>query len=217
MARFLDLHSGSVLPWRPTAETYLFRKILSEALADSKSLVRRRLTATRSKDIGELRRAISGAEKLGRTQCLEFAKRTIPHRVRAFMREVNLAYYSIGAFDMSLELALHPRYFDDLRDVFQRRPGLGSVYDHVDMLGSFEYLMSELSFPKDLLNKISIKSIVDIRDRYPGDVARFRKKWWSLLDTAGSRSMSRESAPQTISDEFLDSSLTAKTRVSPRF
>ena len=172
---FLNRHTDVVIRWTPMDMQPQFKSNILHALQNPNSLLRRRLTFTLKSSINNLSQSISDLpnEDATRTNMHDLAKEYIPHRVKAFMREVNLLYYVMGASDRQLKPHLSPLLFGDLTHGYKT----SSETEYIDELPYDNWLDEMLRaalFPTSLIDQLTIDQIARVKADSKELLRRFR-------------------------------------------
>jgi len=183
LTRFLNSNTEAVITWTPSDMQPDFKKAIQESLADPQSTLRKRLTATRKKDISELAAVIADMpyNKATRTNMELVAEKYIPRGAHAFKRETNLLYYVMGSKDKHLVPHLQSRLFTDLAGGYKQSSATPAAAQPLD-----EWLDETLHhtlFPAKALDTLTITQIAEFRRDFGDQVERFRSKWWRIVPT----------------------------------
>ncbi len=185
LTEFLDRHTSVVIRWTPMDMQPHFKARILDALQNPDSLLRQRLTAIASSRIAELSKRIADLPEKDatRTTMHRLALDYLPHRTKAFMREVNLLYYVMGSADKFLRPHLSPLLFADLDRGCKAslRAYHGSPYDEW-----LDILFREALLPMQLFDRLTIEQLTRIREDCSEVLNRFRNKFWRLTNQGDS-------------------------------
>ncbi len=183
---FLDKHTSVVIPWKPMDMQPQFKSHVMEMLRDSKSCLRKRLTGTCRQQIDDLCKAIDETpdEFATRTAMHSLAKKHVPRRIRAFMREINLLYYIMGTYNKSLKPHISPVLFSDLGRGWDASIGSRSV---LPIEEAAQATLRESMLPVEVLEHLSVAQLANLRESYSNVFAQFRQKWWKVAAQFESR------------------------------
>lgn len=205
---FLDRETSTVIRWTPIDLQPHFKASIAEVLQNPDSLLRRRLTGVRKVNLQELCRRISDLpdEAVTRKVLHDLAAEHVPNRRRAFMREMNLLYYTIGAAHTNLRPHLSPALFGNLQE------GHTASIRGAPLDEWLEGALREAEFPTYLLDCLSVERIAQIREESVGTLRRFRRKWWSLVSSSGSEEATGD-ARRAIEDRLREGIASERRRL----
>jgi hypothetical protein len=198
IARFLDREVTIVREFSVGEMQETFRSSLLQSLRSPRSLIRQRLTAVSREALDDLQMQIRDLHAVSRSNLRALAVQVIPHRVKAFMKEVNLAYYTIGAMTEELSLVLDKRYVDDINVSVRDTNELIKSLDADSV--AFRTFLQSLRYHEGILDELSIDHLVEFRTKNIGTLDEFRDKWWTLRAQAGASATSAKELEEHFRD-----------------
>jgi hypothetical protein len=210
-AIIIDNLCTNVVRWKPSVEQQLFKSSILASLTNPDSLLRRRLTTIGKADLNSFSKAIADMDVsiVSRGNLESCARKWIPRRTRAFMREANLLYYTIGAFDANLVPDLPSIYFDDMIKGVRESTYHSDIYSGKEV---FSELMDVLVLPTNILDRLSFESIAELREFNWNELDAFREKWWKIMRTGDAQANSHRYDTKIVKELIYDAIYKERSR-----
>lgn len=178
--KFLNAKTSVIMRWSAPDTQPRFKQIIQKSIEDTNSILRRRLRVgvkkTAIKNLIDEIEALP-PENVTRETIQNLVRNHIPHRCKAFMSEVNLLYYITGSTDLIPHLS--QSLFSDLKHGY-----LESLdYDKYPIPAEdlFSNLLKTAFISDQVIDQLSITTLVEFREKYSKLLRQFRRKWWSTV------------------------------------
>ena len=205
ISQFLNDHCPYVIPWNPCGSEVSFKNCLINSIEDSNSTIRRILRGIDKKCLQQVKHEIEDQERVTRSILDQiFTNYSPPPKKQLIMREISIAYYIIGAYDLKSRPALHPDLFSHYQKCLEPIGVKSTNSKLVD--SAFSSLLKQYEFiSSDILDELSVQQLINIR--HSQVISEFRKKWWGIIDDAvindtGSFKDTERSVYELISNEL---------------
>lgn len=200
----LNRECAAIIRWHPSNNQPLYKRALLAELSESRSTLRRRMTAIKRQSLTSLIHEIEllESDQVRRSVLSDLARRHIPHRHAVFMEAVNLFYYAIGSKDKNLIPYLRSGPYDHLRALHSLVTPRND--EHATLDECFASVMKELLLPEDVLMGLPVARLAVFRDEHRDLLDRFRRKWWSIVSLASASPQAQDNLAEQVRDALIE-------------
>lgn len=183
----LDQIGARFVRWSAPQQQQEFKRQFLQALENPQSILRRNLRGAKGSAVATFHSTLADLppEHVTRRRILELSREHLsrPQRTPSVMREANALYYAVGSFDKNLIPDVAGGHMADFIDAAETTRCPISIAATDDLFGALCHVQA---LPTDILSRLSVDSLIDLRLKYTAHVEAFAELWWRLVIQAGS-------------------------------